>query len=93
MNDYINMIMSGGMALSTGYIVSFTFNTPNGVKTVIDYLAPSPSKLYETFCDEVSLPPSQAATGQVTGINLGEGCDPTHTLKCTLILVWGGCVI
>ena len=74
MNDYINMISSqGGMALSTGYIVSFTFNTPNGVKTVIDYLAPSTSKLYETFCDEVSLPPSQAATGQVTGINLGEG--------------------
>jgi len=75
MQDYINLIgAAGGMALSTGYIVSFSFKKPDGVKSVIDQVTSRYSNpLYETFCDEVVLPPSQAATGQVTGINLGEG--------------------
>lgn len=73
MKDYISTIATqGGMALSNGYIVNFTFDTATGVKSVIDQLIPG-SELYTMFCDEAQLPSSQAATGQVTGMHLGEG--------------------
>ncbi len=58
------------MALSTGYAVKFDLAAP--LKKYIDQLQLD-IDLYEGFCDEASLPPSQAATGQITGRYLGEG--------------------
>lgn len=73
MLDYVNKIArQGGMAMSTGFVVDFTFQKASGYKSVLDQLLPG-SDVYTMFCDEVNLPPSQAATGQVTGIHLGEG--------------------
>lgn len=73
MLDYVNKIArQGGMAMSTGFVVDFSFKNPGGFKSVLDQLLPG-SDIYKIFCDEATLPPSQAATGQVTGISLGEG--------------------
>ena len=70
-SDYVSTIAkSGGMALSTGYAVKFDLAAD--LSKYINQLNLD-MDLYEGFCDEASLPPSQAATGQTTGKYLGEG--------------------
>ena len=70
-SDYVSTIAkSGGMALSTGYAVKFTLAAD--LQKYIDNLDLD-IDLYEVFCDEANLPPSQAATAQITGRYLGEG--------------------
>ena len=70
-SNYISTIAkSGGMALSTGYVVKFTL-APD-LQKYIDSMELD-IDLYEGFCDEANLPPSQAATAQITGRYLGEG--------------------
>ena len=60
----------GGMAMSNGFAVQFDMGTK--LKKYIESGGVS-SDLYEQFCDEAQLPPSQAATGQLQGRLLGEG--------------------
>tara|TARA_B100000427_G_scaffold63931_1_gene50593 strand:+ start:3857 stop:4627 length:771 start_codon:yes stop_codon:yes gene_type:complete len=72
--DQINRIAQrGGMAMSNGYAIKFDFGPKQSeLKSHIDGILPN-ADIYEGFCDEASLPPSQAATGQTTGKYLGEG--------------------
>jgi len=60
----------GGMAMSNGFAVQFDMGTK--LKKYIESGGVSPD-LYQGFCDEAQLPPSQAATGQLQGRLLGEG--------------------
>ena len=70
-SDYVSRIAQrGGMALSTGYTVKFIL--PDLAKAYIATTGVG-EDIFEGFCDEANLPPSQAATGQLTGRYLGEG--------------------
>jgi len=60
----------GGMAMSNGFAVKFDMSTK--LKKYIDSVVTN-ADIYEGFCDEAQLPPSQAATGQLQGRLLGEG--------------------
>tara|TARA_E500000331_G_C17258885_1_gene714338 strand:- start:480 stop:1268 length:789 start_codon:yes stop_codon:yes gene_type:complete len=60
----------GGMAMSNGFAVKFDIN--GTLKKYIDSVVTN-ADIYEGFCDEAQLPPSQAATGQLQGRLLGEG--------------------
>ena len=72
-----NIARGGGMALSTGFYVSFSFDDTSsaGVKSVLDNnsLFSDGFNYAEQFLDEVTLPGTQAATGQLTGRFMGEG--------------------
>ena len=69
--DFVQTIADkGGMAMSNGFAVQFDLGTD--LKKYIESGGVSPD-LYEGFCDEAQLPPSQAATGQLQGRLLGEG--------------------
>ena len=56
--------------MSNGFAVKFDMSTK--LKKYIDGIIPN-ADIYEGFCDEAQLPPSQAATGQLQGRLLGEG--------------------
>ena len=60
----------GGMAMSNGFAVQFDMGT--NLKKYIESGGVS-ADVYQGFCDEAQLPPSQAATGQLQGRLLGEG--------------------
>jgi hypothetical protein len=84
-NDSIAQFISaisrgGGMSMTNGYDVEFEFT--GNVLNYIKYnsgVNPSernpsqPGYLITFLCDEAQLPNVQAATGQVSGVNLGEG--------------------
>ncbi len=75
-SEYVNRIAKrGGMALSTGYTVKFVLDNGDSTGSLKDYIASTgvSEDIYEGFCDEANLPPSQSATGQLTGRYLGEG--------------------
>lgn len=84
-NDSIAQFISaisrgGGMSMTNGYDVEFEF-----AGSVLDYIKNTakinpndrePAKagyLISLLCDEAQLPNVQAATGQISGVNLGEG--------------------
>ena len=70
-NDFVTQIAKkGGMAMSNGFAVQFDMGTK--LKKYIESSGAS-ADLYQGFCDEAQLPPSQAATGQLQGRLLGEG--------------------
>lgn len=56
--------------MSNGFAVKF--NMDGKLKKYIDSVITN-ADIYEGFCDEAQLPPSQAATGQLQGRLLGEG--------------------
>ena len=56
--------------MSNGFAVKF--NMDGKLKKYIDSVVTN-ADIYEGFCDEAQLPPSQAATGQLQGRLLGEG--------------------
>ena len=56
--------------MSNGFAVKFDMGTE--LKKYIDSVI-TDADIYEGFCDEAQLPPSQAATGQLQGRLLGEG--------------------
>lgn len=70
----------GGMSMTNGYDVEFQL--PSGLASYIGSTAkinvndkdPSkPGYLISLLCDEAQLPNVQAATGQITGVHMGEG--------------------
>ena len=64
-NSFVQQIADrGGMAMSNGFAVKFDMGTD--LKKYIDGIIPN-ADIYEGFCDEAQLPPSQAATGQLQG--------------------------
>lgn len=83
-NDSIAQFISaiskgGGMAMSNGYDVEFEMEGQllNTIRSVagVDPNVREPSKpgyLISLLCDEAQLPNIQAATGQVTGVHMGE---------------------
>lgn len=84
-NDSIAQFISaisrgGGMSMTNGYDVEFSIG--NDLKNYIQSTAGvnpndrEPSKagyLISLLCDEAQLPNIQSATGQVTGVHMGEG--------------------
>tara|TARA_B100001175_G_scaffold313148_1_gene320268 strand:+ start:319 stop:969 length:651 start_codon:yes stop_codon:yes gene_type:complete len=73
-SEYVSqMAKRGGMAKSTGYAIEFAL--PDSLKGYLKTcgIEVDNKPLWQEFCDEASLPASNAATGQVTGRYLGEG--------------------
>lgn len=83
-SNFISAIsQAGGMSMTNGYDVEFNFGNRNDLKSwLIKVLGSDPSStdspskagfLIQHLCDEAQLPNIQSATGQVTGVVLGEG--------------------
>ena len=75
-SEYVSqMAKRGGMAKSTGFAIRFVL--PDALKKHLGTcgiaVAPEAMPLYQEFCDEANLPPSQAQTGQLNGRYQGEG--------------------
>ena len=84
-NDSIAKFISaisrgGGMSMTNGYDVEFEF-----AGDVVDYIkntsgvdlrnsgSSQPTQIISLLCDEAQLPNIQAATGQISGVHMGEG--------------------
>ena len=78
------------MAKSTGFAVKFTMPTPLKDHLGTCGIDVDTQPLFEMFCDEAALPPSQAQTGQLNGRYQGEGSiSYAHTKMYTdLSLSW-----
>jgi len=86
-NDSIAQFISaisrgGGMSMTNGYDVEFEFDI--GMQILKDIKDASgvdlrsrgqsqPTQIISLLCDEAQLPNVQAATGQVSGVHMGEG--------------------
>ena len=81
--QFISAISSGGgMSMTNGYDVEFEFAIG---REIINYIrntsninlsgsgSSQPTQIISLLCDEAQLPNIQAATSQVSGVNLGEG--------------------
>lgn len=83
-SNFISAIsQAGGMSMTNGYDVEFNFGSKNELKTWLTKIIGSspdatdnptqPGFLIQHLCDEAQLPNIQSATGQVSGVILGEG--------------------
>ena len=90
-SEYVSqMAKRGGMAKSTGFAVRFEL--PDALKSHLKTcgIEVENKPLWQEFCDEAALPPSQAQTGQINGKYQGEGSvSYAHTKMYTdLSLSW-----
>ena len=73
-SEYVSqMAKRGGMAKSTGFAVRFIMPEPLKEHLQTCGIEMNDKPLWQEFCDEASLPPSQAQTGQLNGRFQGEG--------------------